>query len=352
MRFIRDIIEERKRGGVPTGTRMVGSEIPVSDRASPEEPAPLPPEDRHAAPQSNATQEFGDDPGAGVDKEESFELFGEYGGEDDEAISADSLFASETGPESVSAPEVEADITPEPVVADPPAMMAPAPPVATQGETAREMSPRAPADTPFGAFDATEQILSRRPSHIGDDAGANPVQVPAPAEGRTSRRAARAKTRLLGFSPAQGDDADPFAADAASSDAPSRFPVGWLTVTGGRGRGAGFTLHSGVSNIGRGEDQTVRLDFGDNSISRSGHAIVAYDPEQRKFFLGHGGKANLVRLNDRPVLCTELMQSGDRIRIGETTLMFTALCGGDFDWSDDAGAPGSHSDGFDHAAAG
>ena len=79
-------------------------------------------------------------------------------------------------------------------------------------------------------------------------------------------------------------------------------------------------------------------DFGDTSISRNNHAAVAYDDEQGKFFLGHGGKSNLVRLNGRPVLSTEEMSNGDQIRIGETTLKFVALCGEEFTWKSTEGA--------------
>ncbi len=91
---------------------------------------------------------------------------------------------------------------------------------------------------------------------------------------------------------------------------------------------------NGVTNIGRGEDQTARLDFGDSSISRSNHAAVAFDDEQGKFFLGHGGKSNLVRLNGNPVLSTEELTNGDQIRIGETTLKFIGLCDESFTWTD------------------
>ncbi|OUS36603.1 hypothetical protein A9Q94_08855 [Rhodobacterales bacterium 56_14_T64] len=102
----------------------------------------------------------------------------------------------------------------------------------------------------------------------------------------------------------------------------------------GPGRGATYTLFSGVTVIGRGEDQTVRLDFGDNSISRDNHAAIAFDAEKNAFYIGHGGKANLVRRNDRPVLSTEELGMGDLIRIGETTLRFVPLCGPDFGWNE------------------
>ena len=167
------------------------------------------------------------------------------------------------------------------------------------------------------------------------------VEVPAPTGGRSSRRAGRVKTRLLGFEHSGNVGTDPFdKARQSETKSGLKFPVGWIVVTKGPGRGASFSLCNGVSNIGRGEGQAIRLDFGDISISRENHAAVAYDDERKVFFLGHGGKANLVRLNDRPVLSTEELSNGDTIRIGETTLKFVALCGKDFDWGEQTGGNG------------
>lgn len=172
--------------------------------------------------------------------------------------------------------------------------------------------------------------------------------------GAPKPRAGRVKTRLLGFHRPEDKPADPFAkaAEARAEDAPApemeapagdpQFPVGWLIVLEGPGRGASFTLTGGVSKIGRGQDQAVRLDFGDTSISRDNHAAIAYDEERRTFFIGHGGKANLVRLNDMPVLSTETITHDDQIRIGETTLRFIALCGPDFSWDTEGEADSSH----------
>lgn len=173
------------------------------------------------------------------------------------------------------------------------------------------------------------------PAPIESVAPAAPVDVPAPALGRGSARAGRVKTRLLGFSPTQVGQSDPFAQGTQSQNGEyTSFPVGWLVVVNGPGKGAAFTLFNGVSMIGRGDNQTVRLDFGDNSISRENHAAIAFDPEQSEFFIGHGGKANLVRRNNRPVLATEELGAGDLIRIGETTLRFVPLCGPDFSWNE------------------
>ncbi len=164
---------------------------------------------------------------------------------------------------------------------------------------------------------------------VGSDAG-----LSAPAAGRAGRRAGRVKTRLLGFNRGGADNADPIggALEATASQQQEKFPVGWLVVIEGPGVGHSFSIFTGASMIGRGEDQVIRLDFGDNSISRQNHAAIAYDEEDNKFYIGHGGKSNIIRRNARPVLSTEELQHADLIRIGETTLRFVALCGSDFKW--------------------
>uniref|UniRef100_UPI0010812CE2 FHA domain-containing protein n=1 Tax=Tabrizicola caldifontis TaxID=2528036 RepID=UPI0010812CE2 len=119
------------------------------------------------------------------------------------------------------------------------------------------------------------------------------------------------------------------------------FPTGWLVVKSGPGRGAAFALSQGVSQIGRGTDQTVALDFGDMAISRQNHASIAYDGATHRFHIGHGGKSNLVRLNGRPLLSTEELREGDEIQIGETTLVLKVLCTPAFNWSStEAGGDG------------
>ncbi len=191
--------------------------------------------------------------------------------------------------------------------------------------------------------DADDADILPAAAFAGPDPKPEPVvQVPTPALGRASRGAGRVKTRLLGFQQNQGGPEDMFDDEAAAPSGSAMFPVGWLVVTDGPGRGHSFALSAGVSQIGRGEDQTVRLDFGDNAISRQNHAAIAFDDEQNSFYLGHGGKSNLVRLNGKPVLATEELQSHDEIRLGETRMLFIALCGREFSWSGDQEGTHNH----------
>lgn len=171
------------------------------------------------------------------------------------------------------------------------------------------------------------------PDADADIAEPEPVEEAA-AVAAPRRRKSRVKTTFLGYERSDNGvqslmESEPA---AAASSAQVGFPVGWLVVIEGPGRGASITLVEGLMQMGRNDDQAIQLDFGDHGISRENHAVIAYDAEARKCYLGHGGKANLVRLNGGPVLSTVPLSAGDRIRISDTTMQFMPFCDDAFDW--------------------
>jgi len=178
-----------------------------------------------------------------------------------------------------------------------------------------------------------EAAMPAAPVNIWDFEDDEPELAATPEPAPTPRRR-RNQTRVLGFDPAQGDVVSMFdSAEKVTASARTKFPVGWMLIVEGPGRGECFSLEAGMSQIGRGEDQAIKLDFGDNTISRVNHAAVVYDPETHSFMLGHGGKKNIVRLNGTPVISNETLATGDRIKLGETVLHFVALCTAEFNWS-------------------
>lgn len=121
-----------------------------------------------------------------------------------------------------------------------------------------------------------------------------------------------------------------------SASAPEeQDPVsGWLVIVGGPGKGRFVSLGYGVNSIGRMKSERVCLDFGDEKISRNGHAMLTYDPRGRRFFIQHGGGKNLTYLGDVPLLTPTEIKTGNEFLVGDTRLRFVALCGADFDWDD------------------
>ncbi|WP_149587487.1 FHA domain-containing protein [Tabrizicola flagellatus] len=180
---------------------------------------------------------------------------------------------------------------------------------------------------------------------IEEEEAPAPAPTPTPAREIASdagarRRATRTKTRVLGFEPQPASVVPLFdegrmdnTIEPGDKSGVVMYPTGWLVIKAGPGRGAAFPVMRGVSQIGRGSDQTIALDFGDMAISRQHHAAIAYDPMTHQFHLGHGGKSNLVRLNGKPLLSTAVVGDGDEIQIGETTLVLKVLCTADFNWS-------------------
>ncbi|MEM7469957.1 MAG: FHA domain-containing protein [Pseudomonadota bacterium] len=283
-------------------------------------------------------------------------------GSDDEALQSDALpvlpAMRSRAPELPSEPASVAPVAPQSRAIKPePAMPAQAAKTQPVEDTAEAMSlaeraakahalmqsqrpSGANAQKPSGTPLKLERRITPTPDHsdvVPIHRGAAPAALPE-AEGdtpepTTARKGGRVRTRLLGFHSGAQEEVDPMQAPAAERAAlASIYPTGWLVVTDGPGEGRSFAIQDGVSTVGRGDDQTVILDFGDNSISRQSHAAIAYDSEQNKFFVGHGGKSNIIRLNNKPVLSTEELNSEDTIRIGETTLRFVALCGEAFKW--------------------
>ena len=121
-----------------------------------------------------------------------------------------------------------------------------------------------------------------------------------------------------------------------AADMQSDPVVGWLVVVKGPGRGGFRPIYPGMNAIGRDPSQRISLSYGDDTISRHDHAFITYDDEQRRFYLQHGGKANLIRVGDQPVLVPTELKAGNLIRIGKTALRFVPLCSDEFSWSDGA----------------
>ena len=161
---------------------------------------------------------------------------------------------------------------------------------------------------------------------------ANRPLPPAPQGGEESAGAEQQggeeeKTRLVG---GRRTDEEHTEADRAMDDP----VVGWLVVVEGPGKGHAMQLGYGSNPLGRGATDRVKLDFGDDQISRNGHAVVTYDPRGRQFYVQHGGGTNLTYLGDQPVLAPVELPALSHITIGNTILRFVPLCGAEFDWQD------------------
>jgi hypothetical protein len=106
---------------------------------------------------------------------------------------------------------------------------------------------------------------------------------------------------------------------------------GWLACIDGVRQGLSFTLHSGKNFIGRADDMDVRLP-GDDAVARRNHAVIVYEPKDRKFMLLPGDSEGMVYLNGEAVYEVRPLMDMSLIKLGRTSLLFRALCGDNFSW--------------------
>lgn len=110
--------------------------------------------------------------------------------------------------------------------------------------------------------------------------------------------------------------------------------VGWVVIVDGPGKGIFLPLGYGMNSLGRDKNERVCLDFGDEGISRTQHAIITYDPRGRKFYVQHGGGKNLTYLGEQPLLMPAPLHGNEEILLSQTKLRFVPLCGENFDWQE------------------
>ena len=99
--------------------------------------------------------------------------------------------------------------------------------------------------------------------------------------------------------------------------------VGFLTVVEGAGKGETRPVFTGTNQLGRSSDNRIALDFGDTTISRLQHAVIAYDGSTRSFRIFDGGKQNPIYVNGQRLTGDLAVGNGDTIKIGMTTLRLT-----------------------------
>lgn len=111
--------------------------------------------------------------------------------------------------------------------------------------------------------------------------------------------------------------------------------VGWLVVIEGPGRGDFRPIFYGNNTVGRSPSQRIALNFGDDAISSEEQAYIQYNYKKREFlFIPNLAKPNILEVNEDNPSGPIPLNSYDKIRIGETTLIFISLCGDRFEWSE------------------
>ena len=110
--------------------------------------------------------------------------------------------------------------------------------------------------------------------------------------------------------------------------------VGWLVCVSGAPLGTDYRLSAKTNLIGRGSDMDVRIK-GDDTITSDTHAKIDYDILNNKFYLIPANNRNTIYCNGAPVYAAQPLSAYDRLRFGETELLFVPFCNDRFQWPEE-----------------
>lgn len=105
--------------------------------------------------------------------------------------------------------------------------------------------------------------------------------------------------------------------------------AGWLVCTSGSVKGKSYELHLGRNYIGRDKKMDIVL-TDDNSISRSRHFSIVYDPKSNGFY--SVPDEGFVYINDNLIKEPTRLNDGDEIHVGNTVYVFVAYCNENRRW--------------------
>ena len=108
------------------------------------------------------------------------------------------------------------------------------------------------------------------------------------------------------------------------------FVTGWLVCVDGAEKGRDYRLHMGFNRIGRSYQMDICLED-DLAITRDNHCSVIYDDKNGQFLV-KPSVGTVTYLNGNILLSAEIIKTGDRIRVGQSTLELVAFCNGEKKW--------------------
>lgn len=109
-------------------------------------------------------------------------------------------------------------------------------------------------------------------------------------------------------------------------------PVGWLVCVEGENEGVSYEIHAGKNHIGRSSVMDIVI-IGDNKISREKQCVVMYEPVEKLFYILGSESGGMNYLNNKIILEPYVeLKAYDRIKMGDTELLFIPLCGENFSW--------------------
>lgn len=205
---------------------------------------------------------------------------------------------------------------------------APAPVAPAEPQAPAPVEPVAPVVPPM----AQEPIEEKPAAEVNNQVNQAPAASSVSLKEAIQKASASSEGKTMSyFSAATSSSSTTAAAPEIKANADP--VVGWLVCIGGKHFGESFCIAAGKNSIGRNNENKIIL-HKDNSVSRSKHALIVYEPKKRNFYLQPGDSSGLTYLNDDYITESKKLAERDIIELGDSKFLFVPLCGETFSWEE------------------
>ena len=98
--------------------------------------------------------------------------------------------------------------------------------------------------------------------------------------------------------------------------------VGWLVCTDGNDCGKDFRIHVDNNFVGRSDNCDIVIR--DPYVSAQ-HFTITYDPLNDIYIASMSGGRAILYINGKPLTSDKILQKGDKLKVGQTELVFIPL---------------------------
>ena len=187
-------------------------------------------------------------------------------------------------------------------------------------------------NTTDGGTGATMPIGGTMPLHTADFSPIPPTEpITSASANNVYQDLGKTQPLSTSYSSSSSSSSQDYGATMPHDEAVLGFTptVGWVVCINGPHKGQDFHLVTGYNKVGRSPEMPIALTK-DEQVTRDSHAIIAYEPQAKKFFVF--GEGNMIYLNGSFVVGVQELHINDVIKLGASELMFVPLCGEAFSW--------------------
>ena len=108
---------------------------------------------------------------------------------------------------------------------------------------------------------------------------------------------------------------------------------GWLVCVKGPNKGRGYVIKEGKNFVGSASSMDIQI-IGDKKIEKNNHAVITYDPREKKTILLPADSRGMIYLQGKAIFEPMTLEPYDEVEIGGSAFKYAPFCSTSFAWEE------------------